>query len=122
MWLVVPTANANVAAATSVVGARIPLVLVANRIIVCEELVPNLFASVHQRVELLAAGTSGTFALPFFLCGFSQSLPRRRFFCCGALAMPEPAAGTGRVGLGAFCFLLSVAGTEIFTVLLFANR
>ena len=48
-----------------VVGARIPLVLVENRIIVCEELVPNLFASVHQRVELLAAGTSGTFALSF---------------------------------------------------------
>ena len=70
------------AAATFVVGARIPLVLVANRIIVCGEIVPNLFASVHRCVEILAAGTSGTFALPlFFDCGFSLGLcPGGGFF------------------------------------------
>ena len=118
--LVSPTADADVASATLVVGARIPLVLAANRIIVCKELVPDLFASVHQRVEVLAAGTSKTFVLPLFLIVVFHSVfaPEEVLL----LWCVRQSQRLGRVGHLAFCHLLSVVETEIFPVLLSGNR
>ena len=49
---------------------------------------------------------------PFFDRGFSLGLWPGEGSSV-VVGLPEPAAGTGRVRLWAFCFLLSVAGTEI---------